>query len=241
MGRGITASVEGRTVLVGNRKLLAEAGIETPIRVDGQIGSDIVVAADGRYLGEIIVADTIRPEARKAIEALHGLKVRTMLLTGDTAAVGRSVAQELGIDEVVSDMLPEDKLKSVRELVADGHSVAMVGDGVNDAPALTAANLGIAMGSGTDIAKESADVVLIGNDLGKLVETLRIARRTRTIIWQNFAGTIGVDALGIALAAFGFLNPLLAAFIHVGSEFAFILNSARLLPVGRTSGTPGHR
>jgi len=241
MGRGITASVEGRTVLVGNRKLLAEAGIETPIRVDGQIGSDIVVAADGRYLGEIIVADTIRPEARKAIEALHGLKVRTMLLTGDTAAVGRSVAQELGIDEVVSDMLPEDKLKSVRELVADGHSVAMVGDGVNDAPALTAANLGIAMGSGTDIAKESADVVLIGNDLGKLVETLRIARRTRTIIWQNFAGTIGVDALGIALAAFGFLNPLLAAFIHVGSELAFILNSARLLPVGRTSGTPGRR
>ncbi|WP_445500710.1 heavy metal translocating P-type ATPase [Microvirga sp. G4-2] len=241
IGRGITASVEGRTVLVGNRKLLAEAGIETPIRVDGQIGSDIVVAADRRYLGEIIVADTIRPEARKAIEALHGLKVRTMLLTGDTAAVGRSVAQELGIDEVVSDMLPENKLKTVRELVFRGHAVAMVGDGVNDAPALTAANLGIAMGSGTDIAKESADVVLIGNDLGKLVETLRIARRTRTIIWQNFAGTIGVDALGIALAAFGFLNPLLAAFIHVGSELAFILNSARLLPVGRTSGTPGRR
>jgi cation transport ATPase len=93
------------------------------------------------------------------------------------------------------------------------------------------------MGSGTDIAKESADVVLIGNALGKLVETLRIARRTRTIIWQNFAGTIGVDALGIALAAFGFLNPLLAAFIHVGSELAFILNSARLLPVGRKSDT----
>ncbi len=241
MGRGITATVEGRTVLVGNRKLLAEAGIEVPVRVDGQVGSDIVVATDGRYLGEIVVADTIRPEARQAIDALHGLKVRTLLLTGDTAAVGRSVAQELGIDEVVSDMLPEDKLAKVRGLVAGGHAVAMVGDGVNDAPALTAANLGIAMGSGTDIAKESADVVLIGNDLGKLVETLRIARRTRTIIWQNFAGTIGVDALGIALAAFGFLNPLLAAFIHVGSELAFILNSARLLPAGGKSGTPDRR
>lgn len=239
IGRGITASVDGRTVLVGNRKLLAEAGIDAPARMDGAIGSDIVVAADGRYLGEIIVADTIRPEARKAIDALHGLEVRTLLLTGDTAAVGRSVAKELGIDEVMSDMLPEDKLTKIRGLVASGHAVAMVGDGVNDAPALTAASLGIAMGSGTDIAKESADVVLIGNDLGKLVETLRIARRTRAIIWQNFAGTIGVDALGIALAAFGFLNPLLAAFIHVGSELAFILNSARLLPIGGRAAKPG--
>lgn len=241
VGLGITANVEGRTVLVGNRKLLAWAGVEAPSRVNGQIGSDIVVSVNGRYLGEIIVADTIRPEARKAIDALHGLKVRTLLLTGDTAAVGQSVAKELGIDEVVSDMLPEDKLKKVRELVASDRAVAMVGDGVNDAPALTAANLGIAMGSGTDIAKESADVVLIGNDLFKLVETLRIARRTRTIIWQNFVGTIGVDALGIALAAFGFLNPLLAAFIHVGSELAFILNSARLLPVGGRSATPDRR
>jgi heavy metal translocating P-type ATPase len=241
MGRGIAASVEGRTVLVGNRKLLAEAGIDAPGRVDGTVGSDIVVAADGRYLGEIIVADTIRPEARKAVDALHGLKVRTLLLTGDTAAVGQSVAKELGIDDVVSDMLPEDKLKKVRELVVGGRAVAMVGDGVNDAPALTAANLGIAMGSGTDIAKESADVVLIGNDLGKLVETLRIARRTRAIIWQNFAGTVGIDALGIVLAAFGMLNPLLAAFIHVGSELAFILNSARLLPVGGKSAMADRR
>lgn len=235
VGRGITADIEGHTVLIGNRKLLAEAEIVPPARTDSWIGSDIVVAVNGLYFGEIIVADTIRPEARKAIEALHDLKVRTLLLTGDTAEVGRSVAEELGIDEVVSDMLPEDKLNKVRELVAAKRTVAMVGDGVNDAPALTAANLGVAMGSGTDIAKESADVVLIGNDLGKLVETLRIARRTRAIIWQNFVGTIGIDALGIALAALGFLSPLLAALIHVVSELAFILNSARLLPIGGKS------
>lgn len=229
VARGITAQVAGRNVQVGNRKLLAEAGIAAPARDADQVGSDILVAADGRYAGQIIVADPLRAEARAALAALHELGVRTVLLTGDTASVAQQVGRALGIGEVMADMLPEDKLARVKALVAAGRVVAMVGDGVNDAPALTAASLGIAMGSGTDIAQESADIVLIGNDLFKLVETLRIARKTRRIIWQNFTGTLLVDALGIVLAACGFLNPLLAAGIHVGSELAFLMNSGRLL------------
>ncbi len=232
LGRGITAEVDGRIVLVGNRKLLAEAGIDVPAIPDDATGSEILVAADGRFLGDIVVADPIRPEAKQAMASLRSLGIRTLLLTGDTRTVANRVAADLGIADVQAEMLPEDKLARVKELVASGRLVAMVGDGVNDAPALTAASLGIAMGSGTDIAKESADVVLIGSDLGKLVETLRIAQRTRRIIWQNFAGTIIVDAVGMVLAATGHLNPLFAAFIHVGSELAFLSNSARLLSFG---------
>ena len=155
--------------------------------------------------------------------------IRTVLLTGDTKGVASKVAHDLGINQVHADLLPDMKLERIKNLVASGCIVAMVGDGVNDAPALAEASVGVAMGSGTEIARESADVVLIGNDLPKFAARF-IARRTRRIIWWNFAGTIGVDLIGIALASMGLLNPTLAAFIHVTSELAFILNSARLLP-----------
>jgi len=173
----------------------------------------------------------------QAVARLNNLGLHTVLLTGDVARVGQTVGERLGIAEVSAELMPEDKHRLVRAMTEKRRVVAMIGDGVNDAPALTAASVGIAMGSGTDIAQESADIVLIGNDLNKLVETILIARQTRSIIWQNFTGTLVVDALGMGLAAFGLLNPLFAAAIHVGSELAFILNSARLLTLSSEPST----
>jgi heavy metal translocating P-type ATPase len=232
-GRGIMALVDGATVLVGNRALMQDRGVILPSSLshDKEGASDVFVARDGEILGVIAVSDTVRPEAKEAIDALNQMGLRTVLLTGDSKAVAEAVARQLGIQEVVAEALPEEKLARVRIFVkSEGRMVAMIGDGVNDAPALVEASVGVAMGSGTDVARESADVVLLGNDLVRFVETLRVARRVRRIIWQNFVGTLAVDALGIVLAACGLLGPLLAAFIHVASEMTFILNSARLLP-----------
>jgi len=243
-GRGIAAEVAGTTVLVGNRAWMRDRGVVMPDSVPGIDGhrataaaSEVLVARNGRLLGAIGVADTVRPDAQRAIDALGRMRMRTILLTGDTREVAEAVAGGLGI-RVEADLLPEDKLQRINRLVAAGRTVAMVGDGINDAPALAAASVGVGMGSGTDVARESADVVLLGNDLARFVETLAVARRTRGIIWQNFAGTLAVDALGVGLAAFGFLGPLFAAFIHVASELTFILNSARLLPPPRAVSGP---
>ncbi len=231
-GRGITAIVGGETILVGSRALLAHHAIEVPRNheANADSGSEVFVARDGRLLGTIAIADTVRPEARGAIEALNRMGIRSVLLTGDARPVAELVARDLGISDFEAELLPELKLARIKSLVAAGRIVAMVGDGINDAPALAEASVGVAMGSGTDVARESADIVLLGNDLVKFAETLAIARWTRRIIWWNFVGTIGVDLTGIALASAGLLSPTLAAFIHVTSELAFILNSARLLP-----------
>ena len=231
-GRGIDAKVAGSRVLVGNRAWMQDNSIPVPsaLRSGVEAASEVYVARDGVLLGAIAVADTVRPEAKRAIETLTSLGIRTILLTGDALPVAKTVGDGLGLKEIEAGLLPEDKLTRVQALVRQKRTVAMAGDGVNDAPALAEASVGIAMGSGTDVAQESADVVLLGNDLVRLVETLQVARRSRRIIWQNFAGTLAIDALGIGLAAVGLLNPLLAAFIHVTSELTFILNSARLLP-----------
>ncbi|MHB8217635.1 MAG: heavy metal translocating P-type ATPase [Candidatus Sulfotelmatobacter sp.] len=232
-GKGIRAAYSGEEILVGSRALLMEHGVSgiLPANGDGTGGaSEVYVARRGQMLGILQIADVLRPEAKAAVAAMREMGLKTVLLSGDAKEVTTSVARDLGVDEAVGELLPDQKAKWVRELRAKNCKVAMVGDGINDAPALVEANVGIAMGSGTDIARESADVILIGSDLSKFVETLRVARRCRGIIMQNFTGTLVVDSIGVGMAAFGLLNPLLAAFIHVTSELAFILNSTRLLP-----------
>ena len=231
-GRGVRANLRGEEILVGSKALLAEHGVEAthPVNDDALAGaSEVYVARGGSYCGSIRIADVLRPEAKHAVAAMRRMGMRTVLLSGDAQTATTFVGRDLGVDEMVGGLLPEQKAAWVRELRARGRKVGMVGDGINDAPALVEADVGIAMGSGTDVARESADIILIGNDLSRFVETLRIARRCRGIIMQNFTGTLAVDSVGVGMAAFGLLNPLLAAIIHVASELAFILNSTRLL------------
>lgn len=239
-GRGVVARVGGEEIVAGNRAFLGERGIAADgvLAASDGASSEVLVARGARLLGAIHIADTLRPESKAAVAALRAMGIRTVLLTGDQRGAATTVARELGVDDTVAELLPEDKVAEVERLTGQGRKVAMVGDGLNDAAALAAASaggtgVGVAMGSGTDVARESADVVLIGNDLSRFVDTVRLARRMRGIIMQNFTGTLAVDAVGIVLAALGFLNPLVAAFIHVTSELAFILNSTRLLPAPR--------
>jgi heavy metal translocating P-type ATPase len=229
-GKGISCRVDGGETVVGTRAFLLEHGVTLCApAVDHDASTEISVAQGGVHLGNLRIADVLRPEAVEAVRALREMSIRTVLLTGDTASIGRAVGRQLQVDAVEAELLPQQKLDRVRNLRTDGKTVAMVGDGINDAPALMEANVGIAMGSGTEVARESANVLLLGNDLLKVVEVIKIARQCNRIIMTNFAGTLSVDAAGVALAAFGFLNPVLAALIHVTSELVFILNSARLL------------
>jgi P-type E1-E2 ATPase len=174
-GRGVRVSYQGEEILVGSRALLMESGIKRilPIDSNGTGGvSEVYVTRGGQVLGSIRIADVLRPEAKNAVAAMRQMGLKTILLSGDAQDVTTSVGHDLGVDEAVGELLPEQKAKWVSELRGKNHRVAMVGDGINDAPALVEADVGIAMGSGTDVARESADVILIGSDLSKLCRNL---------------------------------------------------------------------
>jgi heavy metal translocating P-type ATPase len=227
-GQGVRAIYGSEEILVGNTGFVTGGRFFEPA-LETAGSTTVFVVRGGRYLGSLALADVPRPEAQRAIAGLRALGLKTYLLTGDSAPATERLARELDVDHFETGLLPDAKLARVRALASE-RPVAMVGDGVNDAPALSAATVGVAMGSGTDVARECADVVLIGDDLMKLVETVRLARRTRGIILQNFTGTVLVDTVGIGLAAAGVLTPVTAALIHVTSELLFILNAARLVP-----------
>ncbi|WP_225870279.1 heavy metal translocating P-type ATPase [Corynebacterium silvaticum] len=211
-GQGVTVIIAGKTVRAGNRSLVSGA----PDTVDAHgTATAVHISIDGHYAGTILLADAIRDSAKSAITGLKKLGLRTMMLTGDQETTARDVATELGIDEVHAGLLPDDKLAIIDAQRTAGRTIAMIGDGVNDAPALAHATVGIAMGSGTDIAQESSDVVLISSDLNDLAHTVHVAKRARKIIMFNFIGTVAIDILGMVLASYGLLSPVFAAFIHV--------------------------
>ena len=244
-GAGVSAHVEGRQITVGRCRgqehqperdtdgCEDEAALSTESDPEAPSATSVVeVRADGQLLGTIALADRLRQGAAAAVRDLGDMGLEVLMLTGDSAASARHVAGLLGLTEkqVRADLLPTDKEEVVDSLRRAGKRVAMVGDGVNDAPALGAADVGIAMGTGTDVAREAGDVVLVGSAPADLVETVRVARRARRIIMVNFVGTVVVDVVGMIAAGLGLLGPVAAALVHVVSESAFILNSARLVP-----------
>ncbi len=232
-GRGIICQLSHQEIIVGNRELFEQKNISLEKLKPGKSSaSEVLVGISGKLQGVIHIADVTRNEANKVLADLNKMGIECILLSGDTQPVSQSIGTKLGMDKIVADALPADKQEYIRALTKTGKHVAMVGDGINDAPALMQASVGIAIGSGTDIARECANMVLIGSDLNHLVDTIKIAKWCKRIIMTNFIGTLSVDVLGISLAALGYLNPLLAAFIHVTSELVFIMNSARLLPIG---------
>jgi Cu+-exporting ATPase len=243
-GLGVWANIGGSRVAVGNVRLMERLGADTSVLVSSadrerQTGATVVyVAVDGRAAGLLIVADAIKETTPEAIAALREEHVRVIMLTGDDERTARAVAQRLGVDDVVADVLPQDKAAIVKRLQGEGAVVAMAGDGVNDAPALAQADVGIAMGTGTDIAMESAGVTLVKGDLRGIVRAIKLSRRTMRNIRENLLFAFGYNALGVPVAAgilyplFGvLLSPIIASLAMSLSSVSVVGNALRLRTV----------
>ena len=226
-GHGMVGIVESHTVLVGNGRLLAKENIATPL-IDYVYGSEVFVAVDGQYIGRIIIADALKADSKEAIRRMNGKGYQTVMLTGDVAASANYIAQQVGIQGVRAELLPQDKLEVVQSLRNDRGSVMFVGDGINDAPVLTGADVGGAMGSGADSAIEAADVVYMNSNLDSVWRSLSIADRTLSIAWQNIFFAIAVKIIVMVAGVFGFANMWVAIFADTGVSILCILNSIRI-------------
>ena len=233
-GHGVTAKVDGIPVAAGNQKLMQKLGLESA--PCDQIGTVVHLAVNGAYAGQIVISDVIKPTAAAAVKSLRKAGVKkTVMLTGDTASVAEKVAGELGIDEVHSELLPGDKVQWVEKLLAESNGrekLAFVGDGINDAPVLSRADVGIAMGGmGSDAAIEAADIVLMDDDPAKISKAIRISRKCIGIVYQNIYFAIGVKVLCLILGALGIANMWVAIFADVGVMVLAVLNAIRALYV----------
>jgi Cu+-exporting ATPase len=234
-GLGVEGIVAGHSVVAGRASLLADWGIELPVelasaqeRAESEGRTAIVAAWGGSARAVFVVSDALKPTSREAIKRLRELGLRPVLLTGDNEQTARAVAAEVGIDEVIAEVLPSAKADVVRRLQAEGRVVAMVGDGVNDAPALAQADLGLSIGTGTDVAIEASDLTLVSGDLRAAADAIRLSRATLRTIKQNLGWAFGYNVAAIPLAAAGLLNPVIAGAAMAFSSVSVVANALRL-------------
>lgn len=235
-GRGVQARTDGQTLILGNHRLIEERGLCSPAiearlaEHESQGRTVTLLAMDSQVLAIFAVADTIKESSREALAELHALGVRSVMLTGDNPATAQTIARQAGIDDARGNLLPEDKLTAIENLQAGHGTTAMTGDGINDAPALARADIGIAMGAaGTDTAMEAADVVIMNDDLRRIPELIRLSRRTRAVLWQNIVLALGIKSVFLVLSVLGNATMWMAVFADMGASLIVVFNGLRLL------------